>query len=280
MRAVASCLLASLLGMTPGRADPVPQRVMSLSMCTDALLLELLPPERIASLSFYAHQSPSLSVWPQAARIPVNYGTAEEVLALKPDMVLTGTYTTPAARRILRSGGFAILEVPPADDFVAIRRVTRLVAHALARDPVAVELLARMDATLGLLADSRPAHPIRVVAWGEGGSIPGRGTLFDAILQAAGGINIAHGKDPAAAYAAFDLEQLLRAEPDVIAYSSGTLDTPGLNTDLAVHPVLLRHFAGRRITYPAALYACGTPASARAAETLRAALLSAVGGER
>jgi iron complex transport system substrate-binding protein len=35
-------------------AAPGPQHVMSLSMCTDDLLLELLPPERITSITYYS----------------------------------------------------------------------------------------------------------------------------------------------------------------------------------------------------------------------------------
>jgi iron complex transport system substrate-binding protein len=252
-----------------------PQRVMSMSMCTDDLLLELLPKERIASLSYYARQPTSLEVWPQAAGIPVNFGAAEEVLSAKPDLVLTGTYTTPATRRILKSMNFALLEVPPANDFEEIRQVTRLVAHALDRDLVAEALIARMDATLSNLKNSLPRQSIRVAAWGEGGSVPGEGTLFDAILKVAGGTNIAIANEHAA-YTSFDLEQLLQAKPDVIAYSSTTTDTPGLNTDRALHPLVMRHFAHRRITYPSALYACGVTASADAAVQLRASLLRAL----
>ena len=36
---------------------PGPQHVMSLSECTDALLLDLLPPQRIASVTYLAHRS-------------------------------------------------------------------------------------------------------------------------------------------------------------------------------------------------------------------------------
>jgi iron complex transport system substrate-binding protein len=274
MRLLATSLLLTALGVASlGHAEP--RRVMSLSMCTDDLLLELLPKERIASLSYYARQPTALEVWPQAASIPVNFGTAEEILAAKPDLVLTGTYTTPATRRILKSLHFALLEVPPANDFEEIRQVTRLVAHTLERDARGAELIERMDMTLLRLHESLPRRSIRVAAWGEGGSIPGQGTLFDAILRAAGGTNIAIANDQSA-YTSFDLEQLLQANPDIIAYSSTTTDTPGLNTDLALHPLVIAHFAHRRITYPSALYACGVTASANAAVSLRASLLQAL----
>ncbi len=80
------------------------------------------------------------------------------------------------------------------------------------------------------------------------------------------------------AYQSFGMEQLIMAHPDVIAYASNTTDTPGLNTDLAQHPLILKLYAARRVTYPSALYSCGVVESANAAVALRADLLQAVRG--
>jgi iron complex transport system substrate-binding protein len=245
-------------------------------MCTDALLLELLPPERIASVSYYSRELSSSHQWPQAAKVRINWGTVEEVLAEKPDLVLAGTYTTPAARAMLKELHLPMLEVPPAVDFDEIRAVTRQVAHALGRDAAGETLVAKMDMTLQQLAASKPPQIIRVAAWGEGGSIPGKGTMFDTILKAAGGINIA--SSDSGDYVPFDVEQLLMAHPDIIAYASHITDTPGRNTELALHPLILKLYAGRRVTYPSALYSCGVVESADAAVALRASLLQAMRG--
>jgi iron complex transport system substrate-binding protein len=267
---------ALLLGLTPASpAAPAPQHVMSLSMCTDDLLLELLPPQRIASVTYYSRDPSNSYQWPQAANVRINSGTIEEVLAEKPDLVLAGTYTTPAARSLLKKLHLPLLEVAPAVNFDEIRAVTRQVAQALQRDAVGEVLIAKMDATLQELAASKPPHNIRVAAWGEGGSIPGKGTMFDSILRAAGGINIAASVD-SAAYTSFDIEQLLMARPDILAYASNSIDTPGLNTDLAQHPLLLKLYSRRRVTYPSALYSCGVVESADAAMLLRASLLRAM----
>jgi iron complex transport system substrate-binding protein len=257
-------------------ASSGPQHVMSLSMCTDDLLLELLPPERIASVTYYARKPGNSYLWPQAARVAVNAGTAEEVLAADPDLVLAGSYTTPATRRLLKDLHFALLEVPPANDFDEIRAITRRVAHVLKREEVAESLIATMDATLRSLGGTKPKREIRVAAWGEGGSIPGRGTLFDAILRAAGGINVAP-LNSTRSYTSFDVEELLAARPDVIAYPSNIGDTPGRNTDVALHPLVMNLYAGKRVAYPIALYSCGIPLSAQAAASLQESLKSAVG---
>jgi iron complex transport system substrate-binding protein len=249
------------------------QRVMSLSMCTDELLLELLPPARIASLTYYARKPGNSYLWPQAARIATNSGTAEEVLAAHPDLVLAGSFTTPATRRLLKDMHVALLEVPPANDFEEIRQITRRVAQALGRDAAAEALIAQMDATLSSLSQRKLPRDIHVAAWGDGGSIPGRGTLFDAILRAAGGINVAPSNSTRA-YTSFDVEQLLAARPDIIAYPSDIDATPGRNTAVALHPLVMKLYAGKRVAYSSALYSCGTPASAEAAMSLRQKLES------
>jgi iron complex transport system substrate-binding protein len=258
-------------------AAPGPQHVMSLSMCTDDLLLELLPTERIASVTYYSRGPSNSYQWPQAAKVRVNTGTIEEVLAEKPDLVLAGTYTTPAARSLLKKLDLPLLEVPPAEDFDEIRAVTRQVAHALRREAAGEALIAKMDATLQELAASKPPQNIRVAAWAEGGLIPGKGTLFDAILRAAGGVNIASSVDDAG-YTSFDVEQLLMAHPDVLAYASHITDTPGLNTERAQHPLIRKLYSRRSVIYPAALYSCGVVESADAAVALRASLKLAMRG--
>jgi iron complex transport system substrate-binding protein len=267
-------MMLPLLAMAQAPSEP--RHVMSLSMCTDDLLLELLPPERIASVTYYSRDPSISSFWPQAAKVAVNFGTIEEVLAQKPDLVLAGTYTTPGARMLLKKLSVPLLEVAPAADFDEIRATTRLVAKALGREALGETLIAKMDLTLLELDATKPPRSLRVAAWGEGGSIPGKGTLFDSILQAAGGVNVANSEG--GAYESFGIEQLIFARPDILAFARNITDTPGLNTELAQHPLVLKLYSGRMVTYPGALYSCGVPESADAAVALRAGLLKAMRG--
>ncbi len=277
----ASAWLTVLLGaplvvcsQPPAEHSPqVPQRVMSLSLCTDALALDLLPPARIVSVTYLAHRSSDPVLAAKAARVGINYGNAEEVLAEKPDLVLAGTFSTPATRALLRRLGAPMLVLQPASDFAEIRDATRLVARVLGTEARAEALLGHMDATLAALARSRPARRLKVAAWSGDGYVPGRGTLFNALLEAAGGVNIAAA--PGDRSGSFDIEQLLMARPDVLAYGADE-PAPALKTDTAVHPLLLRLYADRRITYPELFAECGLPESADAALALQRQLLAVV----
>ena len=77
-------------------------------------------------------ENAALKLWPQAAHFPVNHNTAEEVLAVHPDLVLTDNFTTPSMRAMLAKSGARIGEVPDAQTFDQIRSVTRIVGDAVA----------------------------------------------------------------------------------------------------------------------------------------------------
>jgi iron complex transport system substrate-binding protein len=128
---------------------------------------------------------------------------------------------------------------------------------------------------LSELAAVKPAQVIRVSGWNGGGSVPGKGTLFDAILTAAGGVNIASTL-PDSRSGSFDIEELLMARPDVLAYGADSNGTPALRTDADQHPIIMKIYRHRRVMYPEVLYSCGVPEMADAAVAFRAHLLDAM----
>lgn len=247
---------------------PRAQRIMSLKVCTDELLLDLAPVQRIASVSYLSQEKSALQFWPIAARLPVNHNSAEEVLATHPDLVLTDAYTAPAMRLALAKSGARVLVVPDATNFDQIRAVTRLVGAAVGEQRRAEELIAHMDTVLARL--DKPGTRLRVAGWGDGGYVTGTGTLFDAVLKAAGGTNIA-----GAGGGYYDVEALLAARPDVLAFGDSYIDDPSLRRDQNDHPVLAKFFAERKVLYSSAATTCGTPESADAAAALQDVLEAA-----
>ena len=92
-----------------------PHRIMSLKICTDALLLDLAPPERITSVTYLSQEKAALRLWPQAAGLRVNHNTAEEVLAERPDLIITDSFTPPAMRALIartRAPGWSKCRLP------------------------------------------------------------------------------------------------------------------------------------------------------------------------
>src|ERR1700679_843889 len=123
MRGIGAAIVL-LLCMGQAMAAPPatnqPGRIMSLTVCTDELLMDLAPPSHIASISYLSREKASLKLWPEAAQLPVNHNSAEEVLAVHPDLVLTDEFTSPAMRDVLARSGARVVAVPAAENFEQI----------------------------------------------------------------------------------------------------------------------------------------------------------------
>ena len=184
-RSFRTALLGAVLCIAPFHpAAAQPRRIMSLNICTDQLLLALAPASRIASVTFMAREQQPLKLWPQAARIPINYGSAEEVLALHPDLVLAGPFLPPLTKTLLAKSGARIVTVPLAQDFDQIRDVTRLVAKAVGAEARGEALINRIDAAV--TAAHRSGPPVSALVWQEGGLVPGPETLVAELLGNSG----------------------------------------------------------------------------------------------
>ncbi|MET4898290.1 ABC transporter substrate-binding protein [Sphingomonadaceae bacterium jetA1] len=260
-----------------GSAIPAPRRhplaVMSMNQCTDQLVLALLPPERIASVSWLSRDPGSSVMAAAAKRVRVNRGLAEEVLAQKPDLVIAGTFTTPALRGMLTRLRYPMIEVDHANSIDDIRRITRQVAAAVDERARGEALIARMDAQLAALARA-PGPPIKVVAWDRTGFAAGQGTLYDIILQAAGARNLV--REPTTlSYRKPDVELLLKADPPLLVQGSVAADGLGLGDDVLRHRVVRRLWGHRILPIAQAYYICGTPMIADAAIRLRGQLRAA-----
>ncbi|WP_088182793.1 ABC transporter substrate-binding protein [Sphingobium sp. Z007] len=256
-------------------APAQPGRVMSMNQCTDQLVLALLPPERIASVTWLSRNPGGSLMADQAKRVGVNHGLAEEIIRQKPDLVVAGSFTTPATRGLLKRLGFPMIEVGAANNFAEIRTITRQVAMAVGEQARGEALIVRMDAQLNAIPKG-PRRPIRVAAWDGSGFNAARGTLYDAILHAAGAENVAN-QPPALTYGAPDAEVLLKTAPALLVQGMPTDEKPGLRANLARHPLVRQYWAGARTVHiRQAWYICGTPMVGDAVLALQGQLRTAM----
>ncbi len=248
-----------------------PQRVLSLNLCTDQLLMALLPPQRIASITWLSRTEGDPALLALARQLPINHGSPEEVLAARPGPGAGRASTRlPTRVRCCIAWAFRCSRWMPVSDWEGIRRVTLQVAAALGAEPRAHELLAAMDADLAQLAQERPAQPVRVIGWGGGGEdVPGRDTLFNTILETAGGVNLAALDNGPRS---FDLEQVLLADPQVVMRGAAYSGKPALRNFVATHRVLRQRLGAHMITYPEAVYGCGVPRASQLARELAVTL--------
>ncbi|WP_294265924.1 ABC transporter substrate-binding protein [uncultured Sphingomonas sp.] len=260
-RAAASLMLLLVAGCSRPAAVPSPSlrplRVMSVNQCTDQIVLALLPPERIASVSWLSRDPAGSLMAPAAARVPVNHGQAEEVLAEAPDLVVAGSFTTPALRGMLKRIGWPMIEVDHASSFEDIRRTVRQVAAAVGEPARGEALIAGMDARLAQAARQAVRHP-RVAAWDGSGFGAASGTLYDAVLTAAGASNVVR-EIGGYSYGRPDIETLLKLDPDLIVRGAAVRAGGSLGDEITNHRVVRERWKGRTLRIPQAYYVCGTP---------------------
>ena len=153
------CWLSLLISMVvPGlttAADPgVPRNVVSLNLCTDELLLLLADRDQIAS---WLVKDPTLSWYASSARgYPSNRGLAEEILPLRPDLVLAGEFTTPTTIALLRKLQVPLLQLSMPKSLREVEQHITRVAQALGHSTRGEQVITDMHARLAALPPLPP----------------------------------------------------------------------------------------------------------------------------
>ncbi|MCV6595831.1 MAG: ABC transporter substrate-binding protein [Mangrovicoccus sp.] len=250
-----------------GAAQAAPMRVVSMNLCTDQMAMMLAGPGQLMSVSYLARDPHASSMAQEAKAYPVNYGRAEEIYLLKPDLVIAGSFTTRATVDMLRRLGTPVAVIDPAYSLEEVRaRITQMGAY-LGREAAAAQLVAEFDA--GLAQIPKSDRPLRAATYYARGYTSGTRSLAHEILQAAGLSNIASELGLSAG-GTLPLEQLALADPDFLVTGR---DYGGRSRaeEVLDHPVL-RHLKSTRAGTSIADrdWVCGTPFVLRAIKTLAA----------
>jgi iron complex transport system substrate-binding protein len=163
MRAFA-CILALSLALA-GAAEAAPQRVASLNLCTDELLLMLAGPEQIVSVTHLSQMEAETPLWKQARRYESNDGSLLSVVGLRPDLVLTMGGGARDRARIAERLGIATLDLPFPQSLEDVKASITTVAEALGRHGAGK----RLNARIRQLQMTRPTYRTDTVWLGGGG---------------------------------------------------------------------------------------------------------------
>jgi iron complex transport system substrate-binding protein len=264
-----------LAALPAGAAGP-PARVVSINLCADQLVLRLADRTQIVSVSWLAAE-PRLSAMARAVGdLPLNRGTAEEVIRHDADLVIAGRHSARPAVAALRRLGHRVLDLNLPTDFAAIGAQIRRVATALGQSARGAVLIEGMERRLARLAP--PTNRIRPVAvfYQPHGFVSGPGSFEHALLTAAGFDNLARGLGP---LGHVPLERLIAARPDVMVNWSGEDGRPSLARDTYRHPALGRLSPPIPVArLPALLWSCASWYSVAAVERLTAMRKRLAGG--
>ena len=257
------CLLITLAACTQQPQRETTRRlptIVSLNPCADAILAEVTRPGQLLALSHYSADPRAASIDPAKARqYRTTRGTLEEVLALRPDVVVDSTFVPPATARAYRRLGLRLETLGIAGTVAESRAQIRQLA-ALAGNPAQGEaLIARIDAALAETAPHPGAPPIPALVWEPGGIVPGDTTLIAELLRRTGFANFAAARGLGQADQ-LPLERVLADPPRVILVAG---------SDRALgHPALAHLVATTRARLDPRLLFCGGPTIIPAAQRL------------
>lgn len=264
----AALVVASLALAAAPAAGAQPERIVSLNMCTDELVLRLADAGRIASVTWLSQDPRNANMAQVARRMRANHGLVEQVLALKPDLVLAGAYTTRATVGLLKRVGTVPREFGVPRNLGEMRAQIREMAALLGEPERGEALIASIDARLDALATRRPVRPLRAIVLRPNGFTVGRGSLVDEILTRAGLVNIAAelGID---SYGQIPLETVALSGAEVLVLNDTPDGPPSLAHEVLHHPVIGR-LAGRLrlVALPSRLWTCAGPSVIDAIEHL------------
>lgn len=197
-----------------------PQRIISLNVSVDEILLELVDSRRIAALSLLA-DDPGICAAGEKVKAVQHRAQStnpESVLALQPDLVIMPDYAAEPIRS-LRSAGARVYVCHTPNDMQQILQLIRELGAAVG-EPEAGSALAQrtqqqLEAVRARVAASVPEHErLQVLALSFTGPLGMRGTFSDlchyaGVKNALAGIEIPYQSN-------LSEEKLLELNPDLI----------------------------------------------------------------
>lgn len=247
-------------------------RIASMNVCTDQLLLSLADPAQIVGLSRYARDDTESWAAGRALHFPVLSGGAEDILMLKPDIVVTSLFNERSTRELLKRNGVRLAEfsVPQTMDEVKaqIRQMGDITGHPDRADAQ----IALLDAAIARAHQTIGDKSYRVLPLSRRGWISGSDSVMGVLLKATGLRDAADelgAKDGGFA----SLEAIIALKPDLLLVSQEDDRAEDQGQALLLHPALERFYPSeKRLVIPEGLTVCGGVMLADALDLLAAEL--------
>jgi iron complex transport system substrate-binding protein len=265
--------LAILGGLSAGlpAQGAEPPRIVSLNPCLDAILIRVADRGQILALSHYARQAQTSDIAAEAAAFPITYETAEEVAALKPDLVLESLHTSPATQSAMTTLGIAGVVLPVPGSVAESLAQVRQVAALAGRPERGEALVADIESALAAAAPPKGAKPIAALVFQPNGFAAGAGTMLDEMLTRTGFSNVG-ARYGVSDWGNVSLERVIADPPQILLSDKPATGGMSWAERVISHPALAG-IGGRmkRALFPERLMYCGGPVLIDTAAALAAA---------
>jgi iron complex transport system substrate-binding protein len=268
---VAIAILTSVGSQGASYASELP-RIASINLCTDQLLVTLADPAQILGLSPYSRDRARSWDAAKAAQFPKLSGEAEDVLVLRPDIVVAGRFTKRATRELLKEKGLRVVEFDAARSLDDVKKQIRQMGDLVRHPDRAAAEIQRLDTAIAHAREVVSRKPYRVLALSRRGWVSGGDSLTSSLLATAGLSNAA--ADLGFKLGGFaSLEAIVSLRPDFLLVSDAGDFAEDEGRAFMLHPALERLYpASKRLVIPEKLTVCGGPRLSEALDRLASEL--------
>lgn len=214
------------------KLETKPQRIVSLTLCSDEILLSLLDEKRLAACSSRAADYGISNIAAQAQDIPVlSSKSVEGVLACRPDLVIASDWLPAELIDSLREVGLQVYVYKTPATIAEVKTLVMKFGELVGEEERSKSVVEEMNAILSKVQEKVnkiSAHERKVVmALSFMGCYGGKGSMLDDIYKYAGVVN-------GAAIAGLEKndvlakEQLVAVNPDLIMIPTWDYEGKGI----------------------------------------------------
>ena len=230
-----------------------PKRILTFAMYTDQIVLGLVTSDHLVGINTLLDDPVLSNIIPIAKKVKTKIGdpSAEQVLGMKPDVVIVSDWTLPEKIQSMRDLGIKVVSVKSPETIQDVKEAVTQVAAAIGEPEKGKQLVGLMDARLAEIKEKtgkiKPEKRKNIVLLSLMTAYGGSGCAYDGACQEA---NVINGIAAAGLKNGQQLtkEMLIKINPDIMllpvyndrgkydtqSFIDGYLKDPSLQTVKAI----------------------------------------------
>lgn len=260
LAAIFSLAMLPIYSFAESYPSQKPQRIVSIGLCTDQLLLMMAQRSQIASLTSSATDQQMSYMAEAVGDIPLNNSSVEEIIPYRPDLIVGSHFAARDTTRFLRQLGYEVrLVTLPRTVEEIYRQLTRF-GEWTGNQARAADIIKEMKQEI-IDIQARYAHrPEKTtIIYSPNGYTIGANTLENDVLKHAGFRNLS-AEMGIVGFKKISLEKVIAARPDFLQIDNHVYNQNSLASRYIGHPVLSK-LAGEQeqLFIPSRIRACAGP---------------------
>jgi len=248
-------------------AKSAPLRIVSIGGCADQWLMAVAKREQIAAVSPVAKNPDASAYFKEAADLPQHYNRIEEILAFKPDLVISDNWGPPLLLSMLERLHIRVERLGAVKQLADLPPVLEKIGALTGQKKQAKKLVADYRRSLAAAKKNKPNTEVLAALYRPNGYSPGQDTQPNDVLATAGLTNLS-AKLGMKGSVMMPLENLIYYHPDIWIRDVRGPNTFGLGNLLTQHPAILA-MPPTQVEIPLNQWFCITPRSVQAIKTLQ-----------